>query len=116
MKPMFLKFPTFCTTVALLVSCASQSSRIDLYGNAVPEAGANRTIVIRPNTKHVNVEGGETVRFIVGDKSFAWNFFIGRKTDSFALNDIAPPGILDHIVRVYVSPDPRYLGGSDRSH
>jgi hypothetical protein len=59
----------------------------------------------------VNVEGGQIVRFIVGDKAFNWNFYTARSVSSFDLNDVAPAGMLDHPVRAYVSPDPRYIGG-----
>jgi hypothetical protein len=59
----------------------------------------------------VNVTGGDTVRFIEGDRSFAWTFNVASNISSFELNLVAPPGALDHPVQVYVAPDPRYIGG-----
>jgi hypothetical protein len=112
MKPRSL-FPTFFA-LALLASCASRPhvySRIDLLGDPAPVAGATETIVISPDTKWVNVTGGDTVKFVVGDKEFAWNFSGPVSISSFALNQVAPTGILQREVVVYVAPDPRYIGG-----
>jgi hypothetical protein len=66
----------------------------------------DRTIVIDGTTKWINVTEGETIRFVVGEKSFAWIF------DSYDqgkdLKQIAPKGMLsDRSVKVYVAADPR---------
>lgn len=69
----------------------------------------DRTIIIDANTKHINVTGGETVRFVVGDSSFEWLFDTYATSPVFDLKAIAPDGVLDHqSVKVYVSPDPLY--------
>jgi len=96
--------------------CAARTSFVDLYGQSAPALAAQRTIVITPATKYVNVEGGQIVRFVAGDKEFAWNFNTAGSISSFALNDVAPPGVLDHPVRAYVSPDPKYMGAGGRGH
>lgn len=83
---------------------------LNLLGAPAPVTAAVRTIVITPQTKWVNVEGGEIVRFVVGNQSFAWNF-IGWGIDSFELNRVAPPGLLPQKITAYVSPDPRYQNG-----
>jgi hypothetical protein len=75
---------------------------------------AERTIVIDPATTYVNVEGGQVVRFVVGDKEFGWNFNFAQPLGSLDLKRVAPPGVLDHTVRAYVSPDPKYSGGGDK--
>lgn len=95
----------------LVAACATRTSYVALYGDPAPPSAAQRTIVIGPNTKHVNVEGGEVIRFVANGKEFGWNFFVARTVNSFLLNEVAPPGVLDHEVRAYVSPDPRYIGG-----
>lgn len=105
---------SFLLTGAVLAACATRTSYVDLYGGPAPVSEAQRTIVIRPDTKHVNIEGGEVVRFVAGDKEFAWNFFVASSVRSFDLNEVAPPGVLDHRVRAYVSPDPRYIGGDGK--
>jgi hypothetical protein len=99
--------------IALLSGCSLPTVEPPLafLGDPASPAEATRTIVITPDTKWVNVTGGETVRFVVGDKSFAWKFNVASSVFSFDLNRIAPPGMLDHPVKVYVAPDPRYIGG-----
>jgi hypothetical protein len=102
--------------LALLASCASRStlsSRLDLLGDAAPVAAATQTIVISPDTRWVNVTGGDVVKFIVGDKEFAWSFSGAQSITAFPLNQIAPAGILSREVMAYVEPDPRYIGGGD---
>ena len=80
---------------------------IALLGDPASPASANRTIAIHPDTRHVNVTGGEVVKFTVGDKSFAWNF--NGHPSSFDLNAVAPPGVMDHRVKAYVAPNPLYI-------
>src|SRR5579864_3743296 len=88
--------------VAMLTASASTFAgslpRIDLLGDPIPESAAIRTIVITPDTKYVSVTGGETVRFVVGDKSFAWNFDGSIDITSFDLSRTAPSSVLDHKV------------------
>ncbi len=94
------------------VSPTGSSSRLDMLGAAAPVLAAERTIVIAPDTRYVNVIGGETVKFVAGDKSFAWTF--DGAYSSFDLNQTAPAGMLDHKVTAYVAPNPLYL--NDREH
>ncbi len=89
---------------------AFSEPRLDLLGNPAPSNAATRTIVIKPDTKWVNVEGGEIINFVVGDKAFGWDFFVGSGISSFDLRRVAPPGILNHRVEAYVTPDPKYRG------
>lgn len=97
--------------VAVLTGCAAHASYADFYGIAAEPAAAIRTIEITPDTRYVNVEGGETVRFVSGDKEFAWHFLVASAISSFRLDRVAPAGILDQPVEAFVSPDPRYIGG-----
>lgn len=99
----------------LLASCAAHRSEqpISFFGDPIPHEEAEITIEIRPQTKWVNVTGGETVRFVVGDKAFGWAFNTPWGARPFDLQRIAPPGVLDRPVTAYVAPDPRYLGGDD---
>ncbi|SFB34780.1 Heavy-metal resistance protein CzcE [Collimonas sp. OK607] len=99
--------------VAMLTASASSFAgsqpRIDLLGDPIPVSAATRTIVITPDTRYVNVTGGETVRFLVGGKSFAWNFDGSIMVSSFDLNRTAPASMLDHTVTAYVAPNPLYV-------
>lgn len=79
------------------------------WGDPVADTAATKTIVIGPDTQYVNVTGGEVVKFVDGDKSFAWDFD-GPYAYTFELNRVAPPGVLDHRVVAYVDADP-YLNG-----
>lgn len=106
-----LLIPTMVAT-ALCAAC-SLPPRIDLMGDPAVVTAATRTIVIAPDTTYVNVTGGEIVKFVVGDKSFAWNFDGADYLDKFDLNQAAPPGILDHSVIAYVAANPLYAGGGD---
>jgi hypothetical protein len=101
--------------VALTLPVSALSSvaatRDYLLGDPAPAAAtADRTIKITSDTTHVNVEGGQIVRFDVGGKTFNWNFNGPETAGSFDLSQVAPPGLLDHPVKVYVSPTPTYRG------
>ncbi|MDP3843637.1 MAG: CzcE family metal-binding protein [Oxalobacteraceae bacterium] len=83
-----------------------------LLGSPAPATVSARTIVIDADTKYVNVVGGDTVKFNAGDKSFAWSFDVPLTITSLDLNRVAPAGVLDHPVKVYVQQNPRYKHGS----
>jgi hypothetical protein len=110
MKAKFL-VPTILA-LTMSVAAASSMSEADrnLLGKAAPAAAANRTIVITPATILVNVQGGQIVTFDVAGKKFTWNFDVPEAVASFDLALIAPPGVLGHPVKAFVSPNPRYLG------
>jgi hypothetical protein len=100
---------TFLMSAAALPAVAAPDA-IALLGTPAPPSPVAQEIRITPKTKYVNVEGGDAVNFIVGDKAFGWIFDGSRNVGSFDLNDVAPRGILDHHVTVYIAPDPRWLG------
>ena len=86
-------------------------------GEVVPLSGAMRTIPIDAKTKYVNVTAHETVKFVVNGNAFAMRFS-GSSATTFAfvpsvfdLAQLAPAGVLDHKVTVYVAPDPLYISG-----
>jgi hypothetical protein len=109
-----------CPLCIAIVLCAcapmDYSKRVDLLGDPAPVSAATRAVVITRATHSVNVTGGEIIRFVVGDKSFAWNFDGGAMVSAFELNLAAPPGVLDHKVMAYVAPDPRYSGDGGGGH
>ena len=106
--------PLWLTFFALVLSAApaihAAAPRLDLLGAPAPAATAARTIVIGPDTRWVNVTGGEVVKFVVGERAFAWYFNGPDSVSSFSLNRVAPQGILDHPVQAYVAPNPLYSG------
>jgi len=100
---------------ALALSAASVSAFAlttgDLYGEpATGDYVANRTIVVTPQTKYINVNHGEIVNLKIGSKEIAWNFD-GVAAQPFDLSKIAPEGSLDHKVQVYVETEMQRDGG-----
>ncbi len=96
---------TFVKALAVLaLSSATLSAAAltfgDLYGEPAEAALADRTIVVTPSTKFVNVKHGEVVKIVAGGKEFAWDF--DGIEQPFELAKIAPQGAIDHNVRVYI--------------
>jgi len=89
----------------LALSAASLSAfaltNADRYGEAASPVAAERTIVIGPNTRSVNVNHGEVVKFVANGQEFAWDF--DGLPQAFDLKQVAPQGAIDHNVRVYVA-------------
>ncbi len=97
---------------ALILSAASLAAAAavtesDMLGSTAPLSAAQRTVVIDSKTKWVTVERGEVVRFEVNGREFAWAF--NSMSSSFDLNRIAPAGILDRDLKVYIWPNPEDL-------
>lgn len=100
----------FVSALAATPAFANHPAASPDLGTPVHEGSADRTIVIDAGTKWVNATGGETIRFVVGSKSFLWRFDTYYSSPSFELNKVAPSGMLgDRAVKVYVSPDPLYM-------
>jgi len=96
----------------LLASCASTSpANLDL-GTPADGRSYDRKVLIGANTKFVNVDGGEVIKFVVqepdgADKSFTWRFSKAREA-VVDLSALAPNGVLSRPIKVVVGPDPRY--------
>jgi hypothetical protein len=104
----------FAASVAfsLLAGCASTGPANLNLGTPAEGRSYDRKVLIGVNTKFVNVDDGQVVKFVVhesdgADKSFAWHFDVGRETVG-DLSKLAPPGVLGRPVKVYVGPNPRY--------
>lgn len=108
-----MKHSIHFSAVVLLTACAHFNAEqpVSFFGDPAPNAAATQTIVIAPDTKWVNVTGGDTVKFVVDDKSFAWAFNVATGVSNFDLSRVAPPGMLNRRVDAYVAPDPKYMGG-----
>lgn len=100
------------TAITLSASAAAFAgvSQSEVRGNAVPnQAAADQVVVLTAATRHVNVTGGSTVRFVVGGQSFTWSFQNGTaNVVPFDLQLIAPKGMLNHAVTTYVADNPIY--------
>jgi hypothetical protein len=107
MKILFAGAASVILATAMLPAVAGDN----LFGDRVEPLSASRTVVVGANTGHVNVTGGDVVKFVVGDKSFAWAFNGPSSIGEIDLNEIAPAGTLDHTVKVYVARNPDTDGG-----
>jgi hypothetical protein len=101
---------TAMTLAAASTAALAAAQPSDFRGSAAPaQAAVDQVIVITGATRHVNVTGGSTVRFVVGDRSFSWSFQNGSAhVIPFDLELIAPQGLLNHPVTAYVSDNPLY--------
>jgi hypothetical protein len=88
-----------------VISCTT-TIRPDLYGTPVPQENAARTVIILPSTKLVTVKDYETVKFVVGQRSFAWRFDPAPRLDQLYLHWIAPENMVAHDILVIVTTDP----------
>ena len=92
-----------------LSACAADTS--SMLGQSEPSGYATKTIVIGPDTNYVNVDRGDVVKFVSGDKSFSWSFATPSTISEVTLNQVAPAGTLDHTVKAYIKRIPLYDGG-----
>jgi hypothetical protein len=84
------------------------------FGASIDAGKYDRQIVVSGNTRWVNVNAGEVIRFVVADTAgtsaaFTWRF------DPFSrgvadLRQLAPAGMVQRTIKVYIAPDPHYLG------
>ena len=102
------------TSVAVLAIASSAfSAPNDLLGDSYDRENIyQRSITIGPNTKHVNVNAGEVIRFVdqASGKTFIWKFGTTAKGDGgyrFDLATVAPPGTLNRPIIAYVASDLR---------
>lgn len=100
-----MKKLSFVLAVAgmLGIAAAGAATPIDLLGERAAPEQAQRTIVITPTTRYVNVTEFDVVKLVVNGTTFAWNFDSSPGVTSFELNRVAPAGALDHPVTVYVA-------------
>lgn len=106
---------TIAASVAfsLLAACASTAPTDESLGTPTDGRSYDRKILIRANTKFVNVLDGEVIKFVVQEpdgagRSFTWHFDTDRETVG-DLSKLAPAGVVGRPVKVYVGSDPRYM-------
>jgi hypothetical protein len=102
-------FPAVLTLTLSLTTFSSMAAiPRNLLGDPSSATTADRSIKITPDTRYVNVQGGQTVKFNDGGKTFTWVF--DGPVGLIDLNQVAPPGLLDHKVTAFVSPNPMFMG------
>jgi hypothetical protein len=119
MKPIFRNIAVLALSAASLSAYAAMKPA-DLFGEpaqapsnerAVYSAPAERTIAITGDTKWVNVNHYEVVRFTSNGQEFTWYFDGMAQTRPFNLAQIAPAGFVNRSVAVYVAPTDRDFPG-----
>ena len=100
--------PFVPAAAALILSCASLAvtasvTQADMFGNPAQASAAQRTVIIDAKTRWVTVERGDVVKFVANGQEFAWAF--NGLASSFDLNRVAPSGVLDRNLKVYVWPN-----------
>ena len=87
-----------------MLACVAAGAKVPaaLLGEPAAPRQAQRTVVIKPTTRYVNVTEGDVVSFVAHGKTFAFNFD-SHAVSSFKLNRVAPAGALDHTVTVYIA-------------
>ena len=86
------------------------------FGTPAQSQKVDETVHLKPDSRWVNINYGETVRFVAqgsdgSEHSFTWRFNVSPDVFSVGLGEVAPADFPDRQVRVYVGPDPRYLRG-----
>lgn len=107
----FLILGVFAATFGSTAMAVDKQTRVLLslgieapLGMSAPESAAQRTITLSPNTKYVNVDRGEVIKFLVDGKSFTWHFDTFG-TPAFEFSAITPKDVNARGVVVYVGPD-----------
>jgi opacity protein-like surface antigen len=116
LKEKVMKATTLFAALALAATAAATSAQAmptvrvgaAAYGMQAPLDAASRTIVLDDDARYVNVNDGETVRFVHGDRSFAWTFNTVQRDGVAALDKIAPQGFGVDGATVYIAPNPLY--------
>jgi hypothetical protein len=73
-------------------------------GQLVHTDNADRTIVIEPGTRYVNVSQGEKVKFVANGQEYVIDFNgVDRNTD---LRSLLPAGAVDREIITYVGQSP----------
>lgn len=106
----FYAAPRFLLVLSLVAAlgAALGAPPTSLLGEPAPASAATRTIVIKPDTRSVNVTSGDVVTFVAGERQFTWNFDSAVGIATIDLNQIAPYGTLNRPVAAYIAPHPLY--------
>ncbi len=119
MKMRILAAAVLATLVSRAALAASEGGfwkQPNAYGTTANATSADRTVRLGPDSHRVNVAYGETVRFVAesgsaAERSFTWRFDVIPEGVSVDLSKVAPSDFPSRNVRLFVSPDPLYVGG-----
>lgn len=97
-------------TGASAAGAATYGDKAADYGYTTPASAVERSIVLAPGAKYLNVANGETVKITIDGKSFNWHFHTYSNVNAFDLAKIAPQDVAAAGIKVYISPNPLYVG------
>ena len=102
---------TFASGAFAIDSVSHQRDANAPLGTPAQGALTARVIKLGAGSEYLNVNRGEIVTIVNGEKAFTWSFdTLG--TPSFELAKISPPDFGASAVRVYMTPSPNELSGS----
>jgi hypothetical protein len=93
-----------------LAAALALAAPLFIVSATASDRNVDRTVSIDPSTRWINVNGGETIRFIANGESFDHRFNSFTHSAVYDLGKIAPAGAIDRSLKVYVSPDPAHSG------
>ena len=99
-----------CAVLAGNVIAAGPTGTAADYGTPAHHGAAQRSIELRPDTRHINVTRGETVTIARAGQRFTWHVQTFNNKTVFALADIAPKDMPVDGIQVYVAGNPLYAG------
>lgn len=79
-------------------------------GSPAAESAAGRTIVLKADTRHINVTRGETVTIVRAGQRFSWHLDTDSHRTVFPLAAIAPKDMPVDGITVYVASNPLHAG------
>ena len=100
---LFVPVVAALTLSAASLAVTASVTEADMLGKPAQASAAQRTISIDPKTRWITVERGDVVKFVANGQEFAWAF--NGLASSFDLNRVAPSGVLDRNLKVYVWPN-----------
>lgn len=105
-------FRSSVAAVSLLTSLLTASSAFAMgsmiyTGNPGDQNAYDRVVNITPNTRWVNANAGETIKFVDGTsgKSFVWHFDVAHWS-VIDLNAVAPEALGGRHITAYVNSAP----------
>ena len=101
---------TAATTIVLGATgivTANAATFPSYIGQLATAESPDRTIVINPGTRYVNVTQGERVKFVANGREFTVDF--DGASHNFDLGQLAPERTIDHEVTAYVDRNPIWL-------
>jgi len=97
---------------ALLMALAGANATAhvaDPYGISANQALPDRVITVDAETKYINVQQGEIIKFVFQEKSFIWKFDTFNRVP-FDFGEIAPIHFANPKAKIYLEPNPLYIG------